>query len=390
MKFIYYYFFLKNLFRKLFIYFEEIISLIIPSTIPPFTIMLDSNSEPQLVEYHRSSDIQPEELVSFISLPHYELHKLINDPGNFFLIQKTSWKKSPNLTTKPNKKYKKPSSSRPSCFWIKPKKFYNMQRGPEKILTGISLFVSFTTYPVPIVTFGSSPNARLTSKVSLLLFKVSFLILTTKSPPFRVPSRPPKSIKTHMKKPPLIKSRNPSLFINLSFWQPILNSSNIKLPLTLEKKLSSHSKIFLPKTKFTSSDLWKKSMKLSTKTPRNIQSPLIKNSTIILSRLDTASSLKFLFLVITSISKPIKISLKQLISHTKFLAKKNTLDKIILFPLSSENTRLETSCNSSRCHFLKKKILKKPGKATIVRFKLNVQKKVLFSNSFYFRLLSFP
>ncbi len=41
--------------------------------------MHDNNSELQTIEYQRPSQIQQEELISFISLPHYELHKLVND-----------------------------------------------------------------------------------------------------------------------------------------------------------------------------------------------------------------------------------------------------------------------------------------------------------------------
>jgi hypothetical protein len=96
--------------------------------------MLDGNSEPQPGDYVRASDIQPEELISFISLPHYELHKLINDPGISSSIQKTSLKKSPNSTTKPKSTSKNPSSRRPSSSLTKLKRFFNMQRVVEKIL----------------------------------------------------------------------------------------------------------------------------------------------------------------------------------------------------------------------------------------------------------------
>lgn len=44
--------------------------------------MLEPTSDVQTVEYQRPSEIQPEDMVSFISLPHYELHKLINDSCN--------------------------------------------------------------------------------------------------------------------------------------------------------------------------------------------------------------------------------------------------------------------------------------------------------------------
>lgn len=47
--------------------------------------MLEPGSDVQTVEYQRPSEIQPEDMVSFISLPHYELHKLINDSCKYSL-----------------------------------------------------------------------------------------------------------------------------------------------------------------------------------------------------------------------------------------------------------------------------------------------------------------
>ncbi len=70
--------------------------------------MHDNNSELHPIEYQRPSQIQPEELISFISLPHYELHRLANDSCTFITYFKRPFlSRSASLTMMLNKKYNK-------------------------------------------------------------------------------------------------------------------------------------------------------------------------------------------------------------------------------------------------------------------------------------------
>ena len=124
---------------------------------------------------------------------------------NCYLIQNLSSIKSVNSTTKQNKKYNVLCLNRLYSCWMKPKRFYNMQRGVEKTSIVILLYVSFIIYPVHIVIFGSCLNRQLISKVLNLLFQVSFLILIIKCYLYKVRFHQLISMKTLIKKLHLIK-----------------------------------------------------------------------------------------------------------------------------------------------------------------------------------------
>ncbi len=77
----------------------------------------------------------------------------------FYSRQRLLFLKLVNLITKPNLKSKNLYLNRPYYYWMKHKKFYNMQRVVAKILIAILLYVYYIIYLVLIEIYGLCPNA---------------------------------------------------------------------------------------------------------------------------------------------------------------------------------------------------------------------------------------